>query len=142
MQNEAVQWQIQSMTVRSSGFSQLFSLYAFGLFFLGCWKITRLWRICLSRLPGSAGGFVQELEKVHKSIGNWTKLTFLIWGIYLSLMIARACVVWAPLSAHYISIWPNALHEMATFTAVMLFFMTILFLCRWWVERRAGSMSE
>jgi hypothetical protein len=80
IKGEAVQWQLQSMTVRSSGLSQVLILYLLVVFFAGCWKILCVWRILLWRFPGNVSLYIQELEKVIQSVQKWTQLTFLLWA--------------------------------------------------------------
>jgi hypothetical protein len=142
MQGETVQWDLRSINVHSSGLSQIFAMYILALFLIGSSKVVRVWRILLQRLPGDQGGYIQELDKVTDSIGKWIQFTFLLWGLYVCLLVARACLVWVTLSPHYLLVWPTVLHEIAALTASMLSAATLLFLGRWYVERRAGFLAK
>ena len=141
MQDQAVQWDMRSMTVHTSGFAQIFAVYILSVLFIGCWKIVRVWRILFKHLSGDQIGHILELEKVAFSIRKWTQFTFLIWGVCVSFLIAGACQAWSIMSSHYISVWPNVLHEIASFTAAMLFVVMLLHLGRWHVEKRASFLS-
>ena len=142
MQGETVQWDLRSINVHSSGLYQIFVMYILAVFFMGSLKIIRVWRILIQRPPDDQGRYIQELNKVVDNIGRWTQLTFLLWGLYVCLLVARTCQAWMILSSHYLSVWPNVLHEIAALTAAMLSTTTLLFLGRWCVERRAGFLSR
>lgn len=137
----AVQWDLRTMVAYSSGLSQIFFLYIIAFFFIGCWKIAKAWRM-LAQFAGHDGDYAHEWDKIANSADKWTKLTFLIWGLYLCLLTARTCADWISLSAHYISVWPSIIHEMAILTTTMLLTTTILFLGRWYVQRRASSLTR
>ena len=142
MQGETVQWDLRSINVHSSGLSQIFVMYILAFLLIGSGKVVRVWRILLQRLPGDQGGYIQELDKVIDSIGKWVQFTFLLWGLYVCLLVARTSRAWMILSSHYLSVWPNVLHEIAALTAATLLVTTFLFLGRWYVERRASFLSS
>ena len=141
MQDQTVQWDLRTIQVHSSGLSQVFVLYILAVLFAGCWKIARVWRILITHLPSEQNGYILELKKVTRSIRKWTEFTFLIWGLYVCLLIAKARQVWVTMTSHYLYIWPSILHEIASFTAAMLFIVTILHLGRWSVEKRVDFLS-
>src|SRR5262249_28091446 len=124
MQDQAVQWDLRSIQVHSSGLSQFFILYILAVFFRGCWKIARAWRILLQRPPGDPGAYIKELNKITYSIGKWTQFTFLLWGFYICWSVGRVCQNWMLLGKGYLPGWSSALHELSSLTAAMLFILT------------------
>jgi len=142
MQEQAVQWDLRSINVHSSGLSQIFVLYILAFFFIGLWKLARVWSILFQRLGGDEGSHPKELNKVTNSVVKWTQLTFLLWGLYVCLSIAQTSRGWFMLNSHHIAVWPSALHEVASFTGAMLFVVTFTFVGRWWVEKRASSLPS
>ena len=138
-------WDLRYIYHPVSASLKLYMLFLFVVCILASVKLVRIWRTAppfrLSRKAGSPA-YLRLLETSSSSLGQWSRLTLLVGGIFASVSLYDACN--GLLNSKVIGSWALlfVFQDFSTTLTMALIVMLFLHLVRWHLLKRIECLRD
>jgi hypothetical protein len=143
-QSSEIGWDLMQMGRAHSTSLKLYSVFLFIVWIVAFIKLIRIWRQAwpfrLSRQTDNPA-YLKLLLGSSSGLLQWTLVTFLGWGIYMSTNLSEACVELSSRRVIGSGIILDLIQDYAGILAVTLVTALVLFLIRWYMLKRIERLG-
>lgn len=144
MLQETTTWDLRTVYSEPSAGFKLYALFVLLTFVVGITKLLRIWWAAPPFRPRPKGDVckhMQMLKASSSSLGRWIGLTFLAWGILVSVSLRGVCYGLTAERTIGIDSILFVISDSAPALSAALFAVLFLYLSRWYVVKRMERLG-
>lgn len=133
----SMEWNLDTMNTPTSGLEKAYLLLLLIIVVVAAIKLVKVWRVAppfRASQQNNNPAYLHLLRSFAASLQNWIVLTFLAWGLYISITVTRICgQLQRSVSPQLVS---YIVGELSVTTTMALLVALFAFLVRWHISRR------
>ena len=144
MLQETTTWDLRTVCYTPSTSTKVYVLFILLTFVVAIAKLLRIWWAAPPFRPrpkGDLSKHVQMLRASTSSLGRWIGLTFLAWGILVSVSLPNVCYGLTAERTIGIASILFVISDSAPALSAALFAVLFLYLSRWYFIRRMERLG-